>query len=143
MLQALIGATFNVRGRVGRGAELLDRRIPAWAWEIDVKRLNLAYTEECILGQVYGHYEDGCHDLGITTGRQSCRHGFVGSLIGRFIRPLCRLEYTCLQDAWVAAIRERTACPPPQVRTMPCRCRTAEASLATAANGPPSYTLTE
>jgi hypothetical protein len=145
MLHALLKAMLDVRGRVGRGSERLDRRMPAWAWEIDVKRLNLTYTEECILGQVYGHYEAGCRDLGITTGLQSCRHGFVGSLLGRFVRPLGRLEYSLLRDAWLAEIRERTARERPRTRIpmLPCRCRTAEATLTTAANGPPSYTLTE
>src|SRR5690242_21290677 len=37
-----------------RGARLLDRKIPDWRKRIDIDRLNMRYTDTCIIGQLFG-----------------------------------------------------------------------------------------
>jgi hypothetical protein len=50
--------------RAARGAALLDRLRPGWADEVDPDRLDLANAEGCLLGQLYGHVDDGLTALG-------------------------------------------------------------------------------
>lgn len=71
-----------ISSRVQAGAAKLDEVRPGWAEAIDPGVLDLGMMEDCILGQLYGHYEDGCDALGIaafgdpaTTARA---WGFIG-----------------------------------------------------------------
>jgi hypothetical protein len=54
--------------RVVRGARLLDRLAPGWAGEVDPEALDFGDVEACLLGQVFGHYDQGLagllHELG-------------------------------------------------------------------------------
>lgn len=44
--------TATISERVAAGAKWLDAHVPTWAKEIDVKRLNLADSCRCVLGQL-------------------------------------------------------------------------------------------
>jgi hypothetical protein len=47
-----------------RGAKLLDEKYEGnWRKKVDVDKLNMDYQDECILGQIYGDYEDGLEEL--------------------------------------------------------------------------------
>jgi hypothetical protein len=71
---------------VARGVELLDEAGPAgWREVIDLGLLNLSSGRLCVLGQLYGSYQDGlqeldverAHDLGFVCGHWSicyCDH---------------------------------------------------------------------
>lgn len=86
----------DLAARVRRGAALLDRKIPGWAKKIDAHRIEIHCCYNCILGQLYGHYDDGFHALGLWSG---CENGFNG-LLG---------ERRALADLWrreIAARRE-------------------------------------
>lgn len=48
----------TVKDRVARGAALLDRRRKNWRSKIDVDSLDMAHGSYCILGQLYGYYDD-------------------------------------------------------------------------------------
>lgn len=49
--------------RAKAGATLLDIVRPGWADEIDLSQLDLASCEGCVLGQLYGRYENGAAHL--------------------------------------------------------------------------------
>lgn len=44
--------------RVQAGVAYLDEHHPDWAYRLDLKALNLANCKACVLGQIFGHYED-------------------------------------------------------------------------------------
>jgi hypothetical protein len=48
---------------VERGAMLLDRERPGWAGGVDLDELDMATDEDCILGQLHGHYSIGRDSL--------------------------------------------------------------------------------
>lgn len=131
MLRGLLEVLFDVRARVGRGAELLDQRRPGWAGAIDAERIDMAHTRDCILGQVFGNYPEACDFLGILHDHATSRLGFVGGVLGLFLSPLGHLEDRLLRDAWIAEVRRRTGRDRPQVRILvpalndadECRCR--------------------
>jgi hypothetical protein len=102
---------------VKRGAELLDRTHAGWAELIDLSKLDLNDCLHCILGQMFGSFNDvvdypertfpGVFDLEIgldAFGFTTCRgHGEPREVaIGRF-RGLTRL--------WREQIERRLACP--------------------------------
>lgn len=88
---------------VERGAALLDERLPGWEDKIDLERLDLASTCNCVLGQLHrkrgrpGHrnYYAGLNELGITT---PSRYGFSVWSGGRF---------ESLTEAWRRLITRR------------------------------------
>jgi hypothetical protein len=38
---------------VARGAEWLDEINPEWFWQIDISKLDLSFSEQCICGQIF------------------------------------------------------------------------------------------
>jgi hypothetical protein len=53
----------GVGERINKGAALLDRKCPNWHEEIDLSRLDLSCTENCILGQLYGGFTTGVRQV--------------------------------------------------------------------------------
>ncbi len=49
--------------RAARGAGLLDRLAPGWAGAVDPKALDFGDVEACLLGQVFGHHDQGLAGL--------------------------------------------------------------------------------
>ena len=41
-----------------RGAEVLDRIRPEWFNDIDIEKLYMASATKCIVGQLWGHYDE-------------------------------------------------------------------------------------
>jgi hypothetical protein len=114
---------FHASQRVRRGAELLDRHRPGWEREVDIERLHMGNTVDCLLGQLYGDYESGWDTLGLWEPVERSAHGFnhgfyvywpwqapvflwMAQMIG-FDRTLRRYEWQVLRDAWLAEIRAR------------------------------------
>ena len=70
-----ISVEIEVPQQVYDGITLLDKEAPTW-WEadpsdrepIDLIHLDLGSTDRCILGQIYGDYSTGKHELGLTYG---------------------------------------------------------------------------
>jgi hypothetical protein len=47
-----------------RGAKLLDEKYEGdWREKIDIDELDMDNQDECILGQMYGDYEDGLEEV--------------------------------------------------------------------------------
>lgn len=86
--------------RAARGARFLDERAPGWESQINLDTLNIARSDNCALGQVYGSYGVGVqatgtaarvHDLGFMT---------AGSIDE---------EYRLLTEAWKKEVQDRRA----------------------------------
>lgn len=64
-----------LRSRTQRGARLLDREAPGWWNRIEVGRLDLASCPLCVMGQLFGHYEQGLARLAVW--RRGHEYGFA------------------------------------------------------------------
>ena len=60
---------------VRRGEAFLDEHVPGWRDQVDPYTLDLANCHWCVLGQVFGDYDDGLALLGLTT-KDAQRLGF-------------------------------------------------------------------
>jgi len=61
----------EISERVQKGAELLDEKVPGWADRIDITRLTISSSTDCVVGQLYagrGGYLHGLDELGIGFG---------------------------------------------------------------------------
>jgi hypothetical protein len=86
---------------VKRGAALLDREQPGWRDQIDLSTLNLSNGCFCVLGQVFGLYEEGLCFLWNTdvfydssTAENAVEHGFT--------IDISRMPFRDEEDAWRA-----------------------------------------
>ena len=50
---------------VRKGIQLLDERIPDWRGRVNPRYLDMHSGCQCVLGQIYGDYQEGCEILGI------------------------------------------------------------------------------
>ena len=101
------GRTMTIAERVAAGAALLDEHRPGWDGQIDLERLSLPSTCDCILGQIFPDTDDGDdgywagladHDLGILTSDRACALGFASDY-----------GYKPLEAEWTRVITERRA----------------------------------
>jgi hypothetical protein len=83
--------------RIERGAALLDEHAPVWPTKINLDTLNLSDCTYCVLGQVYGDYEDGLRALDGEAETSPERFGFeargdeeYASLTAKWILYLAR-----------------------------------------------------
>lgn len=71
-----------MREKVKRGVRLLDKKIPNWRSKIDSETIDMAGIMNCVLGQLYGNYQNGLiklfgRDTDFETRRlQGIAHGF-------------------------------------------------------------------
>lgn len=88
-----------------RGARLMDREQPGWAYWIDRGNLSLQSGLRCILGQEYGSYARGLDVLGFSRFRhyRAISHGF----------HLSAGHWDSLTAAWHAEINARLPAPEP------------------------------
>lgn len=64
-----------LRSRTELGVRLLDREVPDWWKHIGVGRLDLASCPLCVMGQLFGHYEQGLARLAVW--RRGHEYGFA------------------------------------------------------------------
>jgi hypothetical protein len=96
--------------RVERGAVLLDERWPGWWNEVDTGQLDIDHCLCCVLGQLWGDYDEGQRELfgddqavAIRRGQEhpshtAVRHGF---------NTTDRWAAVPLTNLWRAAIERR------------------------------------
>jgi hypothetical protein len=60
---------------VRRGESFLDVHVPGWRDQVDPSSLDLADCHQCVLGQVFGDYNDAVVLLGLTL-KDAQRLGF-------------------------------------------------------------------
>jgi hypothetical protein len=83
--------------RVENGIKFLDRVMPPkWRQKINLDELSLSSTADCVLGQLYGDYDDGRYQLDLD-GDEAEEYGFV--LYGVEER-----DYWKLTQAWKLAL---------------------------------------
>jgi hypothetical protein len=92
-----VGMTDTLAERVERGAALLDERRPGWWDEVDVGRLDIDHCQLCVLGQLWGEYDDGRNEM-LTNQRDAVLHGFDTT---------DRWAGSTLTNLWRAAIERR------------------------------------
>lgn len=109
--------TMEILPSVQRGAALLDQAMPGWHDRIDTDRLDLRFTDRCVLGQLYGgeyrSFQDGATTLsGVTDMVRRLdwagEHGFwllPGEEDDDRVDP--ELTYQVLTSDWRQVIDER------------------------------------
>jgi len=87
--------------------EWLDKEHPGWVAKLDMWKLNLASSCNCIIGQVCGGFWTAKDSLGFKSELEyhnwAQEHGFA------IPRPLDARYYYTLQDEWCEALAERDA----------------------------------
>ncbi len=92
-----------LRSRAARGAKLLDRRAPGWWERIEVSRLDLASCPLCVMGQLFGHYEQGLARLAVW--RRGHEYGFA---LPSFESEMSSSEaWVKLTDIWRSIVFKR------------------------------------
>lgn len=93
-----------VLARVKRGIALLEEKYgDDWWRKIDLDELDLADSQMCVLGQLYGGYSIGCGRLGLAwSSDDEC---FADTLGAGFVDS--GDEYEALQEVWEREIAER------------------------------------
>lgn len=61
--------------RVAAGAAFLNEVLPGWEKKIVLESLDINQWEECILGQLFGDFDKGCDQLGLSGGKCE-KYGF-------------------------------------------------------------------
>lgn len=87
--------------RVAAGATLLDRTVPAWFKLVDLRRLDLSSTRNCVATQVFGSYDAARRRLRVTSEAAAVR---LGLDIGHWESPA---RYADLTAAWRREVERR------------------------------------
>ena len=94
---------------VGRGARLLDQENPSWYENVDTNLLRQHSVYGCVLGQLYGDYDNGLDALESSTGknmRNGWTHGFNAFGSGVFTFG-GQAKYNKLTSYWIDEINLR------------------------------------
>jgi hypothetical protein len=94
-------------GRVREGVRLLDEQNPGWDSRIDLARLDMRQCGNCILGQLYGEYDQGLNKLCLMSASDVfvARYGFTVFPSQVMLKyPFRRLTW-----AWTKLVGERQA----------------------------------
>jgi hypothetical protein len=83
----------HVTKAVQRGRDLLDAMAPGWANRIDTIDLDMGADNHCILGQLFGGYEEGKQALGLANDDIAAHHGFYATneMCSRYTEPYKRM----------------------------------------------------
>ena len=86
--------------RVQAGVAFLDEHVPGWQKGVFPDQLRIADCQCCVLGQLYGEYEDGREALAVTTPKSdstdwAISHGFFS---------WDNFDYPRLTDLWRKAL---------------------------------------
>lgn len=101
--------TDDIVRRVEAGAAWLDENKPGWVDQIDLDRLDMYERPDCILGQLYGNFNNVAQYFGDEpTEERPLSHDAAVSF-GFFAANLerCEEEYAILQSAWKRLITTR------------------------------------
>jgi hypothetical protein len=94
----------TIAERVAAGMALLDEKAPGWVSRINLGHLALGSCDRCVLGQVFGYYDDGLVVLDFDPDYEGGEEfGFESN-----VEP-----YEDLTAEWVRQISARLATPAP------------------------------
>ena len=88
--------------RVQAGAEYLDEIRPGWEEEVNTDHLQLNNCLDCVLGQLFGDFDEALAELDITEGDAKS----MGFLLSEF-RNFEEEDYPELTDIWRDLIKKR------------------------------------
>lgn len=108
----MIGTSGDIHERVGRGAALQDEKRPGWWRLIDLDRLDVASSCDCVAGQQPGGYDRTMNALGIERSAEAASCGFQAYAPGLDLADLeygriIAEEYDALTGAWRELITRR------------------------------------
>ena len=66
-----------IKEQVAAGARKLDEVVPGWHLRVDLNKLDMQHTSNCVLGQVYGGYMKGLDRLNLRVDEPSWTYGFT------------------------------------------------------------------
>lgn len=100
---------------IERGVAVLDNVKPQWYHHVDLDALNLDNCYHCVLGQLFGDFEDGVSDLRRITGwsggdgwQFAAEYGFSVGVMefedDEDLDEATARNYDTLTKEWVAAI---------------------------------------
>ncbi len=90
----------DVKYRVDCGAQFLDENVPDWFKRINVQFLDMCELDTCILGQLYGNYQNGTRELfGDIWLDRVGKYGFS--------RYGTNIKYSDLKECWINEISAR------------------------------------
>jgi len=98
----------NFEARVLKGIRFLDSNKPGWRDSIEIEMLDLSDISECVLGQVFGSYEEGVYSFGISSAQVDdflevqSSYGF--DLTHDELADDCVKHYESLTQEWVKQI---------------------------------------
>jgi hypothetical protein len=104
-------AELTIAERVDAGWTLLGEERPGWQQEVRLDVLDLQWTDECVLGQVYGSYDAGFDLLGLSA-EDAVDLGFaarVGISVTHAEREWCEGQYAELTAEWRRRLTEAAA----------------------------------
>jgi hypothetical protein len=93
--------------RVTSGAARLTERRPGWFWEIDLNRLDLKSTTDCVLGQLWDSYDEGVDALSFDWPDDDRHHGFDA-----YADDYTPHAFSRLRQEWIRVILELRAANP-------------------------------
>lgn len=65
-MKKVVEPALDAKQRVDNGVMVLDAVRPGWRQDIDVEALNLSSYVACVLGQIFGSYDEGLAALRLT-----------------------------------------------------------------------------
>lgn len=92
-LDGRIVMNVNLQDRVSAGADFLDHAKPGWASGVSTEKLNAASINNCVVGQLFGHYVQKGRDALATFSERKLDEeglGFVGGNSAEY-RDMTRL----------------------------------------------------
>lgn len=92
---------WEVKTRVGRGMKLLDSELPTWRADILLDKLDMHECDRCVLGQLFGTFDDGVDSLGLDPA-EVVDHGF--DVDDDRYPPRLAPGYKLLREEWRRAI---------------------------------------
>jgi hypothetical protein len=91
-----------LKERAARGAELLDKMYPGWHNNIDIFTLDIAYGEQCVIGQLFGSFNKHLKRLDhVIPEDKEHKFGF------NMRRPCKDKTWAKLNKAWIKEILKR------------------------------------
>lgn len=85
---------------VDAGAALLDEEVTDWLQRVNPDTLDVRWSEDCPLGQLFGGFDAGCSAL-----RISAKHAWLFGFNAPY--PHMSADYVTLTAAWCALIDAR------------------------------------
>lgn len=93
----LFSSDLSVHDRAMAGVAFMDKTMPGWRSKIDRGSLNIMYDCGCVIGQVFGSFNDQMRPLFAGDYKKAADLGFYAYA---HLKPSGKQEYAALTEAW-------------------------------------------